>query len=170
MELFNTTRFGLLPVVPDLVMRADPPLEGLEHTKRWMFVQTMEGFWQFGMEQVWLQSLDDPGLALVVCTPSLMPEGEDWGDDARREYCRIRETPWNSLTVLAVVNIHQGRTVAVTAGPLIHDKTRGTLTQVYLKGVQLRTPVNYVFAMEDMVVVDVRTFTGLNPMIADRRR
>ncbi len=64
--IISTSRFGQLEVDPERLIAFDEGVLGFPDQKRYALVQTGEGSGFY-----WLQSVDTPDLAFVVCDPRL---------------------------------------------------------------------------------------------------
>ncbi len=64
--IIQTSRFGQLDVDPDRLITFDDGVLGFPHQRRYALIQTGEGSGFY-----WLQSVDTPDLAFVVCDPRL---------------------------------------------------------------------------------------------------
>ena len=64
--IIQTSRFGQLDVDPDRLITFDDGILGFPDQRRYALVQTGEGSGFY-----WLQSVDTPDLAFVVCDPRL---------------------------------------------------------------------------------------------------
>ena len=64
--MIQTSRFGQLDVDPDRLITFDDGILGFPDQRRYALVQTGEGSGFY-----WLQSVDTPDLAFVVCDPRL---------------------------------------------------------------------------------------------------
>jgi flagellar assembly factor FliW len=62
----QTTRFGELNIKPEAVLCFSKPLLGLSGSKRYVFVEAKED-----SPFKWLQSCDEPGVALVLTEPEV---------------------------------------------------------------------------------------------------
>jgi len=60
----DTTRFGRIKVDPENILLFPQGLIGFEHLKRYTLVDSKKG-----ASLQWLQSLDDPAIAFLVCNP-----------------------------------------------------------------------------------------------------
>ena len=63
--LIHTTRFGEIDVDPGRVLHFPRGIPGFEHVKKYLLIEYKDGKYN------WLQAMDDPDLAFMVCDPSL---------------------------------------------------------------------------------------------------
>jgi flagellar assembly factor FliW len=63
--LIETTRFGTLDLDERVFITFPWGIPGFEHVKRYVLLEHRQGPFQ------WLQAVDEPGLAFVVCQPEV---------------------------------------------------------------------------------------------------
>jgi len=142
MKVFDTKRFGKIPVEDERIIIFPDGLLGFPASRRFVLLETAENGIFY-----WLQSLDDPGLAFVVIDPvHLIPDYKDrlvlseWD----REFFDP-EMP-SSLHALAIVTFPETGEAGATAnlqGPLLVRESDRLGRQVVLaeSDAWLRMPV-----------------------------
>ncbi|MCG3127640.1 MAG: Flagellar assembly factor FliW [Phycisphaerae bacterium] len=111
--LVETSRFGSVEIDGDRVITFADGILGFPQHRRFALLQT-------GTDPVffWLQSVDDPSLAFVVCDPlAFVP---DYSVPVRREdveELRLRDLA--DSQVLVIVNKSDGHLTANLQGPLV---------------------------------------------------
>ncbi len=63
--LIRTSRFGEIEVESDRILHFPRGIPGFEHVKRYLLIEYKNGKFN------WLQAVDDPDLAFIVCDPSV---------------------------------------------------------------------------------------------------
>ncbi|HDM78955.1 MAG TPA: hypothetical protein ENG51_21220 [Deltaproteobacteria bacterium] len=63
--VIHTSRFGKIEVNPERILLFPRGIPGFEHVKRYLLIEYKEGKFN------WLQAVDDPDLAFIVCDPLL---------------------------------------------------------------------------------------------------
>lgn len=136
----ETTRFGCLTVDASKVIRFADGILGLTGSRRYAL------FEQDGAEQFWwLQSLDEPSLALVVTEGSWMDprlERSAIPHEARRRL-RLDQAdglPGDPYTVLVICNLVEGQLTANLQGPIFVNLNTMRAEQVVLDG---RFPIRH---------------------------
>lgn len=111
--LINTKRFGPLEVDGARIITFRNGLLGFPGHRRFALIQTSPDPVFF-----WLQSIDDPGLAFVVCDPlAFVP---DYQVPVRRDDLQTLEMDEpNECQVLVIVNKVKGHLTANLLGPLV---------------------------------------------------
>ncbi len=111
--LIETTRFGPIEVADDKIMVFVEGLLGFPGRTRFALIQTNEDPAFF-----WLQSVDDPTLAFVVCDPlTFVP---DYQVPIRRDDVdALRVTNLEQTQVLVIVNKVSGNLTANLLGPIV---------------------------------------------------
>lgn len=111
--LIETTRFGPVEVDGDRIITFKDGLLGFPEHRRFALIQTSPDPVFF-----WLQSVDDPGLAFVVCDPlAFVPDYQVpiRADDVER--LELRDL--TDCQVLVIVNKVADRLTANLLGPLV---------------------------------------------------
>ncbi len=111
--LINTTRFGPLEVDGERIISFKDGLLGFPEHRRYALIQTSPDPVFF-----WLQSVDDPQLAFVVCDPlAFVP---DYQVPVRRDDLeRLQLRDLGDCQVLVIVNKVDGHLTANLLGPLV---------------------------------------------------
>lgn len=111
--LVETSRFGGVEIDGDRVITFADGILGFPQHRRFALLQT-------GTDPVffWLQSVDDPSLAFVVCDPlAFVP---DYSVPVRREDVEeLRLRDLSDSQVLVIVNKTDGHLTANLQGPLV---------------------------------------------------
>lgn len=111
--LIETTRFGTVEIDEARIITMRDGLLGFPSHRRFALIQT-------GPDPVffWLQSVEDPALAFVVCDPlAFVP---DYQVPVRAEELRALElTDLNDCQVLVIVNKVDGALTANLLGPIV---------------------------------------------------
>lgn len=111
--LIQTSRFGPIDVDESKIMTFADGLLGFPRQQRFALIQTTEDPLFF-----WMQSVEDPALAFVVCDP--LPFVPDYQVPIRKddvETLGLREL--SDCQVLAIVNQVKGELTANLLGPLV---------------------------------------------------
>lgn len=111
--LIESTRFGTIEIDDSRILQFDDGLLGFPEHKRFAIVQTSPDPVFF-----WMQSLEDPGLAFVVCDPlAFVP---DYQAPIRAEEVRsLGLMDLKDAQVLVIVNKVDGWLTANLLGPLV---------------------------------------------------
>ena len=111
--LIETQRFGPLEVDGDRIITFESGLLGFPEHRRYALIQTSPDPVFF-----WLQSIDDPGLAFVVCDPLAFVA--DYQVPVRRDDVdALKLGDLNDSQVLVIVNKTGGQLTANLLGPLV---------------------------------------------------
>jgi len=111
--LIQTTRFGPLDVDDEKIMTFKDGLLGFPKHRRFALIQTAPDPAFF-----WLQSVDDPDLAFVVCDPLLFVP--DYQVPIRQDdVAALGLRDLNDCQVLVIVNKVNGDLTANLLGPLV---------------------------------------------------
>jgi flagellar assembly factor FliW len=111
--LIETTRFGPIEVEDEKIMTFKDGLLGFPECRRFALIQTSPDPAFF-----WLQAVDNPGLAFVVCDPlTFVP---DYQVPIRQDDVEALELhALNDCQVLVIVNKVDGELTANLLGPLV---------------------------------------------------
>jgi flagellar assembly factor FliW len=130
----TTTHFGIVNVAADAVITFAEGLVGLEHCQRWVLLPDTSHD-----AVAWLQSLDQPDLALAVVSPRRFVPNYQLRA-ARRELSPLKLARAADAEVLAIVSRNErGLTINLKA-PLVINLRAGVARQVVTNGDQ---PVQY---------------------------
>lgn len=111
--LIESTRFGQLEIDGSRVIAFKDGLLGFPHRQRFALIQTSSDPVFF-----WLQSVDDPTLAFVVCDPrAFVPEYQVPVRRHDLESLEMRDV--DDCQVLVIVNKVDGHLTANLLGPLV---------------------------------------------------
>lgn len=111
--LIDTRRFGPVEIDEQRILQFPEGLLGFEHAKRYALIQTSDDPVFF-----WLQSLDDPALAFVVCDPrAFVPEYQVPIRQADLDALNIGDL--NEAQVLVIVNKVGSELTGNLLGPLV---------------------------------------------------
>ena len=131
--LIETTRFGKLEIEGDRVIEFTGGLLGFPQRRRFALVQTSPDPVFY-----WLQSVEDPGLAFVVCDPrEFVP---DYQAPIRQD--DLRSLGMRDVTdsqVLVIVNQADGYLTANLLGPLVIGASSLKARQLVLSDRQYST-------------------------------
>lgn len=109
----ETSRFGVVEIDEERIVRFQEGILGFPDRERFALIQT-------GPDAVffWLQSVDDPGLAFVVCDPlAFVP---DYQAPVREDDLkRLGMSGVEDCQVLIIVNKHDGQLTGNLLGPLV---------------------------------------------------
>lgn len=128
---FATHRFGEVMVARNRVLEFPRGLVGLPHARRFTFLHLDEGAGPF----FWLQSLDDPALAFVVCEPqSFFPDYRVPLGREEQTFLGIAEADEGLVCLILVVPRDPQQITANLRGPLVINVERGRGMQLVLAG------------------------------------
>ncbi|MBU0675102.1 MAG: flagellar assembly protein FliW [Proteobacteria bacterium] len=127
--IVNTTRFGQVEIDPDRVVTLVAPLWGFPHATRF-FLQKHSN----KSPLMWLQSLDDPGLAFVVSPPSVVSQGykPEVNDGVKSELMIGND---REMDILLILTVPGGRPQDMTANllaPVVINVKKRLARQVLL--------------------------------------
>ncbi len=94
----QTTRFGTMEIDPERILHFPFGLPGFEQEKRYLLIEYKEGKFN------WLQSVDNPDLAFIVCDPALFSITYNVPGFIRE---KLRITKEEDLAVLLIVRVEQ---------------------------------------------------------------
>jgi flagellar assembly factor FliW len=111
----QTSRFGVVEIAEDRVITFPRGLLGFDGMTRWCILQPNEDACF-----LWLQSLDDAGLAFVVTDPGLFEASYEVPiRSEQREALRLREGGEGGAQVLVIVNKVGDTLTGNLQGPLV---------------------------------------------------
>jgi len=138
--VFPTARFGEVTVAANTLLHFPRGIVGLPHAQRFVFLHD-EGA---PGPVFWMQSIDDPALAFLVCEPKpFFPDYEIELGPAEQALLGLTDVGEAIVCVILVVPTDPSRITANLRGPLvIHTGTR-TGVQLVLEGEQypVRAPL-----------------------------
>jgi flagellar assembly factor FliW len=111
---FETSRFGMLEVAEDKVIKFPAGLLGFPHVKRYVLLDYED------TPVKWLQAIDDPDVAFIVMEPTLLVQDYAINLDVTMRQSLELETE-EDLAVLAVVRVEEGKVLANLKGPLLFN-------------------------------------------------
>ncbi len=132
---FETVRFGRLEMPEDKVIRLQGGLLGFPNSERFALLDHDEA-----SPFKWLQSIDEPELAVPVCDPKIF--FPDYHIRIKRdELATLRVKSANELVILVVLSLHNEATEmsANLLGPIIIHAERLIGRQVVLKDAPFST-------------------------------
>ena len=109
---FNTTRFGSLEVEDDKVIEFPKGLVGLPDLNKYILIDHKD------TPVKWLQALDDPDIAFIVASPTIIME--DYSvelDDSVKQSLELQNE--DDLVVLVIMRVDGEDVIANFHGPLI---------------------------------------------------
>jgi len=117
MITFETSRFGLVEVSEDRIIRFPSGLPGFPQLNRYVLIDYKD------TPLRWLQSVDDSQVAFIVADPkSVSGEGTVvFGDDVVR-FLQIEKE--EDLAVLIILRVEDGKIVANLSGPIAINSSR----------------------------------------------
>lgn len=111
--LIETTRFGTVEIDESRIIRFRDGILGFPDRQRFALIQTGNDPLFF-----WLQSVDDPTLAFVVCDP--LPFVPDYQAGVRADdVASLELSDIDDVQVFVIVNKHNGALTANLLGPLV---------------------------------------------------
>ena len=110
----DTTRFGLLEMEEDVFIHFPWGIPGFEKLKRFVLLEHAQGPFQ------WLQAVDEPTVAFVVCPPEILGFSYLVPEDRGKT---IDLEKWDDLLVLIMVSFDRKDTVLRphVRGPLLFN-------------------------------------------------
>jgi flagellar assembly factor FliW len=131
----ETTRFGEVEVKPEEIIYFPEPLPGLESARRF-FIQQPRTASHF----LWLQAVEEPGLALVVTDPRLYFPHYAVTLHEREMALIGAETP-DDVAIWVILTVHAGgrEVTANLAAPLLVCGVQNRGVQAILDGEQYST-------------------------------
>ncbi|MHB1605827.1 MAG: flagellar assembly protein FliW [Leptospirales bacterium] len=114
MKVFETTRFGRIPLDPERILTFPEGLLGFQNVSRFYLLETSEPSVFF-----WLQAVDNPGLAFVVMdSEDLMPGYRDKVRSILPDPM-FREQEMSSMVIVTIPGSDPGKMTANLQGPLL---------------------------------------------------
>lgn len=111
--LIETTRFGPVEIDESRIVHFREGILGFPKHQRFALIQTSTDPVFF-----WLQSVDDPGLAFVVCDPLAFES--DYAAPIRQDDVEaLRMKDASDCQVLIIVNKHDGHLTGNLLGPIV---------------------------------------------------
>jgi flagellar assembly factor FliW len=125
---FNSTRFGELSVPEDKIITFKEGIPGFPYAKRYVLLDYKDTVLK------WLQSVDDPDLAFIVTESSnIDPKYQIIVHNSVKEYLEVDND--ESLVVLLILRIHEGKVIANFNGPLIINADKMLGAQVIVESI-----------------------------------
>jgi flagellar assembly factor FliW len=122
---FDTSRFGVLEVEEDRVIDFPSGLVGFPHINRYVLIDHKD------TPLKWLQALDDPEIAFIVVSPSLIVEEYSIDlDNTVRQHLQLEND--DDLAVLVIMRANGEDIVANFQGPLLINASTKKGVQVVL--------------------------------------
>ena len=123
MITLNTSRFGMLEVHEDRVIHFPSGLIGLPNLNRFIVVDHKD------TPLKWLQAIDDPDIAFIVISPSLIiAEYSLELDKSVKQHIQLEDE--NDLAVLVTMRVNGEDVIANFQGPIVINSRA-------MKGVQV---------------------------------
>ncbi len=127
----HTTRFGPVTVAQDKVVAFPRGLVGIPAVRRFTFLHREDAASPF----FWLQSLDDPALAFVVCEPQFFfPNYNVPLAREEQQLLSIRNAADGIVCLILVVPEDPSKITANLRGPLVINTERRLGMQLVLQG------------------------------------
>jgi flagellar assembly factor FliW len=122
---FDTSRFGVLEVEEDRVIDFPSGLVGFPYINRYVLIDHKD------TPLKWLQALDDPEIAFIVVSPSLIVEEYSIDlDNTVRQHLQLEND--DDLAVLVIMRANGEDIVANFQGPLLINASTKKGVQVVL--------------------------------------
>lgn len=126
----ETTRFGVLDLEESVFIHFPWGIPGFEETKRYVLFEHRQGPFQ------WLQAVDDPEVAFVVCPPEVFGIRYRVPEDKR---AAIGVSPGEEIGVLVIVSFNRGD-VSIRPhrqGPLLFNVNTRQASQWFIEAREL---------------------------------
>jgi flagellar assembly factor FliW len=124
---FSTTRFGELEVAEDKVISFPEGLIGIPDSKRYVLIDHQDSALK------WLQSLEDPGIALIVVAPDLISDEFDMEvDGAVRSFLELEDI--EDLVIFITIRVSGEDVIANFQGPILINSRNMRGVQVVFEG------------------------------------
>ncbi len=141
---FQTIRFGEVMIARDRLLEFPRGLVGLPEARRFAFLHLEDGPGQF----FWLQSLDDPALAFVVCEPqAFFPDYRVPLTKEEQAFLGIGNADDGIVCLILVVPEDPEQISANLRGPLVINGETCRGIQLVLAGEEYPTKA-YLFGKE----------------------
>ncbi len=128
---FSTARFGEVSVLKEQILSFPRGLLGLPHAQRFVFLHRDDSQGPF----FWMQAVDDPRLAFVVCEPQqFFPDYQVPLSREQQEFLSIQAAEKGVVCVILVVPSDPQRITANLRGPVVINPARRLGLQLVLAG------------------------------------
>ncbi len=125
MTIFNTSRFGELEVEDEKIIDFPSGLIGLPHINRFILIDHKD------TSLKWLQAVDDPDMAFIVVSPSLIVEEYSLDiDKTIKKYIEVEDD--EDIAVLVTVRVDGEDVIANFQGPIVLNSRAMKGAQVVL--------------------------------------
>jgi flagellar assembly factor FliW len=122
----STSRFGELEVAEDKVIHFPSGLVGLPELKRFIIIDHKD------TPVKWLQAVDDPDMAFIVVSPTLIVEDYDLAlDRSVKQYIQLEKD--EDLAVLVTMRVSEEDVIANFQGPIVINSRSRKGVQVVLE-------------------------------------
>lgn len=120
---FETSRFGPVEIDDSKIIDFPEGMPGFASLKRYILMDYKD------TELKWLQSVDDPAVAFIVCLPGTYAPGfEAPVDDAAARFLGLEKK--EDLVVLLILRVEAGKVIVNIRAPLLFNA-------VLMRGMQL---------------------------------
>lgn len=111
---FETSRFGPVEIDDSKIINFPEGMPGFASLKRYILMDYKD------TELKWLQAVDDPAVAFIVCLPGAFAPGfKAQVDDAAVRFLGLEKK--EDLVVLLILRVEAGRVVVNTRAPLLFN-------------------------------------------------